>query len=185
MADGTTPDTVSREAHQRVVTERDQFKAQVDTLARQVSEAGTLSAALGAFATLRPDAGVADIIKATKVALPHLTGLEGEALTEKVKSEFDFLLPVAATPSQAAPPLDPDADPTVPTVDTAPPPGWAQPSPTGDGDSPAHVAQKMTVDHPDVRAVIEREGTAGLQRLDKAGVIEWRTDALPMGFGPG
>jgi len=182
VADNPTPETVSREAHQRVVSERDQFKAQAETLTRQVAEASTMQSALGAFASLRPDASLEAVLKATRVAMPHLAGLEGDALKSKVETDFDFLIPQAQAPAKSPPP-DPENDPKVPTVDSTPPPGWAQPTPTGDGDSPAASDQKMSPLSPEVQEIINREGTEGLRRLDEAGLLEWRTSALPADFG--
>ena len=140
-----------------------------------------MQSALGAFASLRPDASLEAVLKATRVAMPHLAGLEGDALRSKVEADFDFLIPQAQAPAQSPSP-EPENDPSVPTVDTTPPPGWAQPTPTGDGDSPA-ADQKMSVMSPEVQAVIEREGADGLRRLDEAGLLEWRTSALPADFG--
>ncbi len=164
-----------------MVTERDQYKAQVEDLQRQVSEANVMQNALGAFASMRPDANLEAVLKATRVAMPHLAGLEGDALKSKVETDFDFLIPQAAT-SAAPPPPEPENDPAVPTVDTTPPPGWAQPTPTGDGDSPA-ADQKLSPLSPEVQEIINREGTEGLRRLDEAGLLEWRTSALPADFG--
>ena len=165
------PETVSREAHQRMTDERNTLKAQVQELSTTVTDLAFTDKARKHFA----EKGVDDPDWAADIALPSIKseGTEIGDLNTFLDDKFARLYP-AATDNQ---PSGEGTDDGVPTPDAVEPPGFARPSPAAEGAPPGQ--QKYTISSPEVKALIEANDREGLERLDKAGQIEWHT-SLPV-----
>jgi hypothetical protein len=83
VADHEIPETVSREAHQRVLIERDQFKADLEKATDALSDFALRDRARATFKAK----GAADPDWAADFALPHLRGVEPDKLDETLAAE--------------------------------------------------------------------------------------------------
>lgn len=165
------PETVSREAHQRMTDERNDLKAQVQDLSTTVTDLAFADKARKHFV----EKGVPDPDWAAEIALPSIKseGTEIGDLNTFLDDKFARLYP-SATESQ---PSGEGTDDGVPTPDAVEPPGFARPSPAAEGAPPGQ--QKYTTSSPEVQALIAANDREGLERMDKAGQIEWLT-SLPV-----
>ena len=164
------PETVSREAHQRMTDERNDLKAQVQELSTTVTDLAFADKARKHFV----EKGVSDPDWAAEIALPSIktSGTEIADLGTYLDDKFARLY----TSETGDPPKE-QVDDGVPTLDAAEPPGFARPSPAQEGAPPGQ--QKYTISSPEVKALIEANDREGLERMDKAGQIEWHT-TLPV-----
>lgn len=168
MADAHTtdlPETVSREAHQRMTDERNELKAKVQTLETTVRDLHTYDKVRRHFV----EKGVEDADWAADVAVPSVTakGVEGDAVASYLDEQFARLYP---TGSQGTPQTQ-QVEQEVPTPDAVEPPSFARPSPAGDGAPPGQ--QKYRISDPEIQGLIQSGNKAEIERLDKAGQIEW------------
>lgn len=166
------PDTVSREAHQRMTDERNEWKAKAETLQGTVLDMSVVDKARRHFSSQKVD----DPDYFAELAVPKLRASHPEIfsqaeelakLGEYLDADFGRFYPDDTPPANTPPP--------VPEPDAMQPPDFTRPSPAADGAAPSE--QKMTINHPEVRALIEANDEAGLRQLDKEGRIAWRTNA--------
>lgn len=168
MADpASDEDRVSKEAHQRVVTERDQLKAKNDELARTVSDLGRNGKIRSAL-----KGKVSDPDYVADMMLPHLRDVEIDKLEETLGSDrFKPMVAAFATSSGEgdgdgagkAPEKDPPADPGS---------GFAGPGPNpGSGGNPPAAKQPVAHDSPEIRALIETGNHAQVEEMYKAGLV--------------
>jgi hypothetical protein len=163
------PETVSREAHQRMTDERNDLKAQVQDLSTTVTDLAFADKARKHFV----EKGVSDPDWAAEIALPSIKsdGTEIGDLGGYLDDKFARLYP-SETDSQ---PSSEGTDDGVPTPDAVEPPGFARPSPAQEGAPPGQ--QKYTISSPEVQAIINANDREGLEKMDKAGLIEWHTES--------
>ena len=64
----------------------------------------------------------------------------------------------------------------IPTPDALEPPGFAQPSPAGDGQPPG--VKEVTVDDDEFKELLKSGDEQGLQALIKSDRFRWRTQTL-------
>jgi len=164
------PETVSRSAHQRMTDERNEARAERDTLAVTVTDLGLADKARRHFV----EKGVDDPDWAADIALPSIKSSNTEIgdVNTYLDDKFARLYP---TDVPATPEGTPPADDGVPTPDAVEPPGFARPSPAAEGAPPGERKFKTT--DPEFKALIEADNRAEIERLDKAGLIEWKTAA--------
>jgi hypothetical protein len=150
--------------------ERNDLKAQVQDLSTTVTDLAFADKARKHFA----DKNVEDPEWAAEIALPSIKsdGTEIGDLGGYLDDKFARLYPGEAG--------DPSTEPTgdgIPTPDAVEPPGFARPSPAAEGLPPGQ--QKYTISSPEVQQLINANDREGLEKLDKAGQIEWHTN-LPV-----
>jgi len=159
------PDTVSREAHQRMTDERNNLKAQVEELSGTVTDLAFVEKARKHFV----EKGVPDPEWAADIALPTIksTGTDLDSIGAFLDDKFARLYPEPAPPA-----TEPVAtDDGIPTPDAAQPPGFARPSPAAEGTPPGET--KYRYDSPEIQALIQNNDSEGLKKLADAGKIEW------------
>jgi len=166
--DSNLPDMVSREAHQRMTDERNQLKARVSELEATVLDFGLADKARRHFQAKH----VEDPDWAAEIALPTIRQNAGEIedIGSFLDQKFARLYPSGDIPSPSTPPAD-----TTPMPDAVQPPGFARPSPSGEGQPPGQKKYRTT--DPEIRALIAANDKAAIERLDREGLIEWRTAA--------
>jgi hypothetical protein len=166
----------SQEAFQRIQHENAQLKEQVGQLSKTVEDLGLVDLARKHYAEQGVPPDKVDWL-AHKV-LPDIPRDEDdpEARWAKVDevwapvlADFTADKPAAQTaPSTAQPPM-PDA---------AEPPGFARPSPASDGQPVGPTTIRPTLGTPEGAALLAG-GVDAVKAADKAGLIEWRTEAAP------
>ena len=166
MATETTEsdEAVSPEAHKRVQDQNAALQTKVDELTGTVEELGRKEIVRGHFA--EKGLGPKDAEWAASVAIPNIPA-DTEHLGTYLDENFARLYP-ADTPPPDAPPVDgaetpPDVGDFVPTPDANEPPGFARPSPAGDGQPPG--VQEVTVDSDEYKQLLASGDEAGLQAL--------------------
>lgn len=159
------PDTISREAHQRVLTERDELKGRVTDLEKTVLDLGLTDKARRHFS----EKGVDDPDWAAEIALPNLRTAGEVDVAEYLDQKFARLYP--QTPATPATPAEGEPVDTTPMPDAGDAPGFARPNPAAGGEAPGQ--KKYRVTDPEIKALIQANDRAGLERLDKAGQIDW------------
>ena len=109
---------------------------------------------------------VADPDWAAEIALPSMksAGTEVDDIGSYLDTKFSNLYPVEESAEDAEP--EPVASP-----DAVEPPGFARPSPAGDGTPPEQ--QVYTIDSPEIQALIESNDKAKLQAMEKEGTFRW------------
>jgi len=163
------PDMVSREAHQRMTDERNQLKARVAELETTVLDFGIADKARRHFQARNVD----DPDWAAEIALPSIRSAgEVEDIGAYLDQKFARLYPSG---NQTPPPSTPPTD-TTPMPDAVAPPGFARPSPSGEGQPPGQKKYRTT--DPEIRQLIAANDKAAIERLDREGLIEWHT-SLP------
>lgn len=160
--------TVSREAHQRMTDERNEYKARVEQLEKTVVQQGLADKTLRHFM----QKGVDDPVWAADIATPAVVSAgEIENLGEFLDQRFARLYPSGEAPP--VPTSENPAQPQVPTPDAIDPPGFTRPAPNSEGAPPGQ--KKYTTNSPEVRALIQANDRATLAEWDKQGLIEWQT----------
>ena len=184
MAEERPDDRVSRERHDAVSAERDQLKSQVSDLTAATRDAATWQRAFDTIAEKSPNASAQEVAWATKTVLPHVKDLDNkEAIDAKLDSDFAPLFSsIGQTENASAPPQDSDAVTEVAAIaatDTgANTPGFAAPSPGGDGETVAD--KKFARNSPEWNAASQlpdHEYKEWIATNDKAGRLVWRTAA--------
>lgn len=172
-------EAVSAEAHTRVKDQNAALQTKVDELSKTVTDLGTKEIVRSHFATkgMAPD----DAEWATTVAMPSIPETTpADQLSTYLDENFARLYP-ADTPPPDAPPVDgaetpPDAGDFVPTPDANEPPGFARPSPAGDGQPPG--VQEVTVDSDEYKQLLASGDEAGLQSLVRSDRFRFVTQTL-------
>lgn len=157
------PDTVSREAHQRAIDERNQARAENEALKATVLDMGYEDKARRHFA----EKGVDDPDWAASIALPSMKSakVETDAIGTYLDDTFARLYPTAAPPAG-------DDDAGAPTPDAIDPPSFARPSPGSDGKGPEKKV--YTTDDPEVKSIIQANDTAKFAQMVANGEISLR-----------
>ena len=166
----TMPETVSRDAHQRMTDERNALKEKVGDLESTVLDLGLVEKARKHFIEKK----VPDPEWAADIALASIKA-EGEIadIGAYLDDKFARLYPTEEELKTG----EGETDDGVPTPDAVEPPGFARPSPASEGPSPGQ--KKYKISDPEIQALIEANDKPGLEKRDKAGQIEWST-AAPM-----
>lgn len=166
MAENTTPndlpETVSREAHQRMTDQRNELQAENEQLKATILDMGYTDKARRHFA----EKGVDDPDWAAEIALPVMKSaqVEADAVGDYLDKQFARLYPqVGDTP----------AEPDVPTPDAVDTPSFARPSPAAEGQPAAK--KTYTTSDPEIKALIAANDMATLQRMTEAGELILRT----------
>ena len=164
------PNTVSREAHQRMTDERNEWKQRAEQLEKTVVQQGLADKTLRHF--MQKD--VEDPVWAADIATPAVISAgEIEDLGAFLDQRFARLYP-SDTPA-AAPTPEGAESPQAPMPDAFDPPGFTRPAPNAEGAPPGQ--KKYTTNSPEVRALIQANDKATLAQWDKEGLIEWHTAA--------
>ncbi|MFC1740191.1 hypothetical protein ACFL0N_01770 [Pseudomonadota bacterium] len=158
------PETVSREAHQRMTDERNALKQERDDLARTVKDMGYMDHARRHFA----EKGVEDPDWAAEIALPKIHNDLGDvtemsAIGEYLDNQFARLYPKTGDAKVE----------DVPTPDAVETPSFARPTPAAEG-QPAAKKVYSTSD-PEIKALIAANDRATLERMTEAGELVLRT----------
>ena len=164
------PDSVSREAHERVLRERDELKAKLDEAATALRDLTLVDKARRIFA----EKGVDDPDWAAEIALPHLRTVDKlDKIAEVIDQRFAKLIPTTQTSDTTS--SDQQTAPPPPDVDATPAPPFARPNPAAEGAPPNGQRQYYPTD-PEIERLIQGpDGKQVLERLEKEGVIKWRT----------
>jgi len=160
------PETVSREAHQRMTDERNTLKAQVEELSGTVTDLAFVDRARKHFL----EKGVSDPEWAADIALPTIksAGTELDSIGTFLDDKFARLYPEPSKPTAEGETVTDDG---IPSPDAVEPPGFARPSPSAEGTPPGEKKYKIT--DPEVQALINANDNEGLRKLHDAGQIEW------------
>ena len=166
------PEHVSREAHQRMTDERNTLKQEVEVLGSRLTDMAITDTARKHFV----EKHVPDPEWAADIALPSIksAGTELGDVGNYLDDKFARLYPDAAAPPQQGD-VPAVTDDGVPTPDAAEPPGFARPSPAGDGAPPGQ--KRYRISDPEIQALIQANDGATIEKMDKAGEIEWYTSA--------
>lgn len=159
MADENDSTTVSREAHDRIKTERDEYKAKVDELSATVKDLAYRDKARSWFASK----GVDDAGLLADLALPHLRDIDPDKIEETLSSDrFKPLIaqPKANTDQEGEPPIEPPTS------------GFSGPSPGTPGGTPP-TPQKLEFKSQEVQDAILRGDRTQLDQWDSEGRINW------------
>lgn len=172
MAD--TPDgeaqTISREAFERVKTERDQLKTQVGELATTVKDL----TAVRKMETLLKDK-VADPTTTAEFLLPFVREVEPDQLGEhlesdQIKSRLAAFAP--ATPATPTPTGEGDGEGDAGGAPQDPGAGFAGPGPNPGAGGKPPADQKIRRDSPEFKAALERGDHAQIQEWFDKGRVE-------------
>ncbi len=168
-------EAVSREAHERVKGERAALQQQVDQLTKTVTDLGTKEIVRAHFTSKGLDGDGAEW--AATFALPSIpTDTAADQLSTYLDDNFARLYPTEDTPPDV--PVDgaevpPDMGDMIPTPDANEPPGFARPSPAGDGQPPGE--KLVSVDDEEFKALVKAGDEAGLQALIRSDRFRFRT----------
>lgn len=166
-----TPDqpAVSQESFDRIKGQLDAAQGRVAELEGVVKDQAYMEKARSHFTAK----GVSDPDWAAEIALPSMksAGTEVDGIGDYLDSKFTNLYPVESA-NDGQPPAEPDGDAApVAAPDAVEPPGFARPSPAGDGTAPE---QKVyTIEDPEIQALIEANETAKLQAMEQEGTFRW------------
>jgi hypothetical protein len=174
-------DGISAEAFQRIQHENAQLKEQVGQLSKTVEDLGLVDLARKRFADQGVPPDKVDWL-AHKV-LPDIPRDEDDP--EKRWAKVDEAWAPVLADFTTAPQAQSQPDLTSPPMpDAAEPPGFARPSPAADGQPVGPTKIRPTTRTPEGRALLDG-GIEAVKAADKAGLIEWRTEATPTpGVGP-
>lgn len=165
MAENTTqtdlPETVSREAHQRMTDQRNELQTENEQLKATIMDMGYTDKARRHFA----EKGVDDPDWAAEIALPVMKSaqVEAEAVGDYLDNQFARLYPQTGEAKE----------PDVPTPDAVETPSFARPTPAAEG-QPAAKKVYSTSD-PEIKALIAANDVATLERMTEAGELVLRT----------
>ena len=157
------PDVISREAHQRVIEQRDAFENQLKEAHAALEDFTKLEAARS-FLMPEDLKAVNDQVTAkAELVMPHLRDVGKDMIPETLNSDrFKFLSQAPAAPT-------PDPSPTPDPATPEPTGGFGGPNPGGEGGAP-DPNQKIRRDSPEFRAAV--------QRNDRAQIEKWYADDL-------
>ena len=163
MTDRTElPDTISREAHERVLKQRDEAQASLTEATQALGDTKLLFEAQTFFS-----GKVKDPIAAAEMTLGKIRSVEdAETRQSRLEEAVDLFAPVDA-PSDPQPLVEPGE--AVP--DAPPTPGFMRPNPASDGPSPPEP--KLTMQSPEVKALIESGQNAEVYKMIDSGQIEF------------
>lgn len=170
-------DEIRPEAFERLKQDKAELQAQVsrleDSLGTVVKDTKFLN---DAYAHFRGNKEIADPYGVALQAVKDVTlkGTEPDALGETLDGWLNDLKGIFGQSGQ--PPAVEDHE-QPPVADTAPPPGFARPNPAADGQPPAPGTQMIETHSKEFKNLMEANNMAEIERLDKAGLIAWKTSA--------
>ena len=173
-----TTDDVSREAHERVKGENAALQTKVNELTKTVTDLGVKEIVRAHFTSKGLDGDGAEW--AATIALPSIPNeTAADQLGSYLDDNFARLYPTEnSTPDV---PVDGEETPPdmgdIPTPDANEPPGFARPSPAGDGQPPGE--KLVTVDDDEFKELLKSGDEAGLQALIRSDRFRFRTDIAP------
>ncbi len=170
----TTDEVISRDAHERVKREKAALQDQVDKLSGTVIEMGKKEIVRSHFAT--KGLGPEDAEWAAKFSLPSIPDdTVADQLGTYLDENFARLYPkddsTPDVPVDGAEKLPDTGD--IPTPDANEPPGFARPSPAGDGQPPG--VKIVTVDDDEFKDLLKSGDEAGLKELVTSDRFRYRT----------
>jgi hypothetical protein len=158
------PETVSREAHQRMTDERNEARAERDDLAVTIKDFGYTEKARKHFV----EKGVVDSEWAADIALPTMksAGVEVADIGTYLDDKFARLYPTAAAEGAET------TDDGIPTPDASEPPGFARPSPAAEGSPPGQKKYKSS--DPEIQALYQANDMPRIKELIDTGQLVLR-----------
>lgn len=161
MPETTERETVSIEAHQRVVAERDALKAQVDDLSGTVKDFKYIETAEPWFKAR----GVEDTRGWAELALPHIRMGDLEDIAGVLEQRFGTKLPAGVAPAAVE---TPEAQEEPPAPIESPRPSVAGPNPSAPGE-PVSAQPQVQFGSAEWQRIVKTEGMAGIKRLEAEG----------------
>lgn len=164
-------ETVSREAHNRVTQERDDFKQLLEKANSELVRVQRREAARRWFRGDEPD----PLDVAADFMLPHLSNVEpdkvGEALgSDQFKPFVSMVKQGAAPPPSSDDGGDGNDGGQKPATPPSTPGGFGGPNPAGDGAPPAEKKFKRT--DPEIQELIRSNNREKLSEMYSKGLIE-------------
>ena len=171
---------VSKEAHERVQRENATLKSKVDELSGTVIEMGKKEIVRSHFAT--KGLGPEDAEWAAKFSLPSIPDdTAADQLGTYLDDNFARLYPTGSPSDATDESGDGEGTPppqgNVPTPDAQEPPGFARPSPAGDGTPPVGDSLVAFGD-PEFQELLKSGDEAGLMKLIQSDRYRWHTKPL-------
>lgn len=157
------PETVSKEAHERVTSERNAFKAQLGEAQAALVDTKLLHEAQDYYS-----GKVKDPIQAAKMVLPDIRQLTGEDKSHALESALPAFAPVASAEPAEEPKVE---EPTGVVPESPPAPSFMSPSPASDGPPPA--SERLNMKSEEVRAMVQANDFEGIKRLINEGRIDF------------
>lgn len=159
------PDTVTPEAYQRVISERDEARKEAADLKGQLTASRVLNKAESHLR--RQGIPEEELPNRMELLGPHLKDVSSDDVdTFLAEDRFKPLVTVNTPPTGSSG----DGEPTPEPDGESPIPLGLGPSPAGDGAPPAQ--KKYTIRSPEVQELIRRNDDAGLKKLYDDGLIE-------------
>ena len=162
------PSEVSQEAFDRVTGQKDALEAKIADLEGVVKDQAYMEKARKHF----DDKKVDDPDWAAEIALPSMksAGTEVDDIGSYLDTKFSKLYPTDNGE-------EPEPEPNVAAPDAVEPPGFARPSPASDGTPPDQKV--LTINDPEIKALIEGNDLAAIQAMEKEGTFRWAYTATP------
>jgi hypothetical protein len=170
---GTSTDSVSAEAHQRMVTERDQLKQQVEGLSSQLAAATRATQSALARAKYlehraKDDPALQAVAAELDIATPMLDGVDADKLDEMVGSVAEKLAAFRG-PTSMTPPPTPAGNGNEPPPNTETP---GTPPPTPNPGAEGGGAKPKLLDGAGISALVAEKGLAGARAAIDSGEIQ-------------
>ena len=162
------PSEVSQEAFDRVTGQKDAAEAKIAELENAVLAQGRKEIVRSHFVDKKLD----DPDWAAGIAVPNLPA--NIDTKDDIKTFLDENF-VNLYPSDNG--EEPEPEPNVAAPDAVEPPGFARPSPASDGTPPDQKV--FTTSDPEIKALIESNDLAAIQRMEKEGTFRWQYTATP------
>ena len=171
---------VSKEAHERVQRENATLKSKVDELSQTVTDLGVKEIVRAHFTKKGLDGDGAEW--AATIALPTIPkDTEADKLGTYLDDNFARLYPTSSTPDITDESGDGEGTSPpgveVPTPDAQEPPGFARPSPAGDGTPPVG-SDLVAFGDPEFQELLKSGYEAGLMKLIQSDRYRWHTKPL-------
>lgn len=157
------PETVSKEAHERVTSERNVFKAQLGEAQAALVDTKLLHEAQDYYS-----GKVKDPIQAAKMVLPDIRSMSDEDKSHALESALPAFAPVTSAELAEEPKVE---EPTGVVPESPPAPSFMSPSPASDGPPPA--SERLNTKSDEFQALVKANDLEGIKRLDAEGRIDW------------
>ena len=167
-------ETVSVEAHERIKSERDEWKAKANELSQVSVDLGRLNSAYNHFkAQETPDPyGLAQ----AAIQNINVRDAEPDEFPGKLDAWFSERVKMFGTPKpeNVAVPESPESDDDAPAVQP-PRPNMAGPNPAAPGE-PVTTGGRLTPGDAEYKEILQSEGLQGIRRLEREGRVERHPD---------
>ena len=175
MPDQGERETVSVEAHQRVLQERDDLKSRVEELARVATDVAKLNSAYDHFRAKE----AADPYGLAQAAIQNVNVRDASAdddLAARLDGWYDERVRMFGV-SPSAPPVASEASDQAPAAAPAatPRPSAAGPNPAAPGE-PVTAGGRLRPGDAEYKEILQREGLDGIRRLEREGRVERHPD---------